>query len=78
MRHADYAIVKTTPDIVFIKDLDLGGKSVTNNAEFVVAQIHEQHPHRRVVYKDSNGDWDELVHDEGVFLHFAPYHGDHP
>lgn len=72
--HADYGIVQVADDIVFIKDLDLGNKSITNDAEYVVESlIHAFGPGRRIVYKDSEGCWDELKHDGVRFTNFAPY-----
>jgi len=64
--------------IVWIRDLDAGGKSVTNDAENVVQELNERHPGYRVIYKDSMGQWDELNHDNGKFIgytharHMAP------
>jgi hypothetical protein len=48
--------------------------SVTNDAEYVVAEVVKQCGNKtaRVIYRDSDGRWDELVHDNGVFVRFAP------
>ena len=49
-----------SPDgtILFLKDGG-GTLSMTNDAEAVVALCHEQNPGLRIVYMDSDGDWDE-------------------
>lgn len=72
--------VGRSPDgtILFLKDGD-GRMSMTNDAEAVVRLWHDQAPGLRVVYKDTNGAWDEMVHDfNGRFLKFKPYDGARP
>ena len=61
---------------VVIVDGD-GPKSVTNDAERVVREMYAFHSpslgHKfRILYRDTQGDWDELVHKRGVFVNFAP------
>lgn len=67
-----YAIVLMTPDIIYLRDLDLGTMSVTNDAERVVAALNATHPGKRFIYRDSNGRWDELLHDGPTFKGFFP------
>lgn len=76
--HADYDIVKITPDIVFIVDVNLGNKSITNDAEWVIEDALSRHPGKRIVYKDTEGYWDELVHENGRFTSFKPYERNTP
>lgn len=64
-----YTIRKVTDQIVYIIDND-DGMSVTNMAERVVEEINKTHPNRRIVYKDTEGHWDELLHRNGVFEGF--------
>lgn len=78
MKSADYQIVRETPDIIFIEDLDLGNRSITNDAEEVVETLLFLSGRKRIVYKDSMGQWDELVHDGEKFTGFAPYKGELP
>lgn len=75
MINATYRVVEVSDEIVFIEDLanQTQSKSVTNDAEAVVAQLNEQYPHKRIVYKDTMGSWDELVHVHGLFVYFSPY-----
>ena len=66
--------------IAYIVDRDAGGKSITNDAEWVVEQVVASLRRRgcdkagswRIVYRDTGGRWDELVHDDGVFKAFRP------
>lgn len=58
------------PEVVFVEDVGTG-MSVTNNAEAVVERVAAAHPGRRIIYRDSEGDWDELLHRSGVFVDFA-------
>lgn len=75
----DFAYLTITDDIVFIRDLDLGRMSVTNDAEEVYRWINKiAYPGRRVVYQDSEGDWAEIVSSGlygGFGIQFKPWHG---
>lgn len=54
---------------VWITD-DNGWQSVTNDAERVCAGLHVRFPAHRIIYRDSSGVWDELVHSAGIFQGF--------
>jgi len=72
----DFSIFKIDNDkkMIFIKDMDLGRMSVTNDAENVVKYLNEKYPNFRIIYQDSDGlDWDELVHENGKFIKFSFY-----
>lgn len=73
-RRAHYDIVKTAAGIVWIRDrVEDGVISVTNDAENVVKELHCRYPGFRVIYQDTEGEWDELKHDGlGTFTGFAP------
>lgn len=60
-RHADFDIIQVEEDRVFIVDMDCGGPSVTNDAEYVAETVSRFYPHSRIIYKDSTGQWDEIV-----------------
>jgi hypothetical protein len=65
-------------NIVFIRDLDLGGRSVTNDAEAVYEECQNAHGPCRVVYQDSQGEWAEivkLINWIGETIGFRPWHG---
>lgn len=54
-----------------VRDQD-AGLSVTNDAENVVREILQRTPVDRIFYRDTEGQWDELVHDGQRFTGFAP------
>ena len=60
-KHCDFQIVQIDTDRVFIVDLDLGNKSVTNDAEYVIGVIQRDYPGKRLIYRDSGGVWDEIT-----------------
>lgn len=72
MRPTDFFYVKTTADIVWIVDANQGNISVTNDAEGVCRRVWHDYPDRRIIYRDSDGNWDELKHEGGRFVGFAP------
>ena len=49
--------------VVKIVDLDMGNVSVTNDAENVLTEIQsiENIKDKRIIYRDSVGQWDELI-----------------
>ncbi|MCC7475831.1 MAG: hypothetical protein IT425_10575 [Pirellulales bacterium] len=82
--HAKFEIEwdNTTTDAIVLRDLD-GPRSITNDAEAVVAELYGRgllgsprligSHHRRVLYYDTQGNLDELKHDgRGRFTGFAP------
>lgn len=78
MIRAEYAIVSCADELITLEDLH-GPKSVTNDAERVVADIlrwkggfTKSGSLRRIHYYDSDGRLDELVHDGYRFTGFAP------
>lgn len=77
MSRATYRIAHETPETIFIIDLDQG-KSITNDAENVVERVVHDHGSVRIIYRDTMGRWDELVHDGSRFQAFAPYTGPVP
>jgi hypothetical protein len=78
MARARYETVdeESTSEVLVIRDV--GGSramTVTNDAESVVAELHQHYGlgARKLLYYDSSGDLDELVHDgAGRFVGFAP------
>jgi hypothetical protein len=73
MACASWSIHRINNDGLFIVDDNLpGSKSVTNDAEFVCQTMIELYGNRRLFYRDTMGRWDELIHDRGRFLRFAP------
>lgn len=74
MMRSRFMVQDVTNEAVYIVDLanECGTMSVTNDAENVVAMVAEHYRNRRIMYRDTNGQWDELVHDNGRFIRFAP------
>ena len=70
---ANAIFVALIDGVVYIEDANDGGMSITNDAEAVVRE-YGKHGHR-VVSKDTMGQWDELVHEDGVFKDFATWSG---
>ena len=58
--------------VIFIEDLN-GPMSVTNDAEAVVKDlINLGYGDYHILYKDSMGQWDELLHNGFRFIGFGP------
>ncbi len=75
-QRSDYEIVRVEQDRVFIVDLDLGNRSVTNDADEVFEEIQKNFSKKRVIYRDSMGNWDEIYLEKssvGFFVDFKPY-----
>jgi hypothetical protein len=62
---ASYYIAGADPNrcIVWIVDMD---------EECVVAEVNALYPGFRIIYRDTEGQWDELLHEGGKFHGFAP------
>jgi hypothetical protein len=70
-----YLIMKSTNDYTFIADESIfGSKTVTNAADEIVRELYEKGviwDGKRLFYKDSAGDIDELLHENGAFTGFS-------
>lgn len=72
-RHALWDVVAITDEDYTIRDIGhLSGRSITNDAEWVVEQIVPVLGSRRLFYYDSMGNLDELLVRGGRFAGFAP------
>lgn len=71
---AQYEIVEDLAERLVIRDTGhaAGRMTVTNDAEAVVASLAPVLRGRRLLYFDSTGTLDELVHRDGAFVGFAP------
>jgi hypothetical protein len=67
---AHVIVLKVTDDFIYLADENDGAMSITNDAEAVVMWANKLYPNRRIIYRDTEGYWDELVHEDGVFKHF--------
>ena len=70
-KHASYTIVFEDDKAVFIMDVDAGGPSITNDAENVCRQLLTLRKMKRIIYRDTMGNWDELSHNGMVFSHYS-------
>jgi hypothetical protein len=70
---SNYMILERTNERIVIRDIGPWNQymSVTNNAENVVRELAPSST-QRIFYYDSEGELDELVHEDGVFQRFAP------
>jgi hypothetical protein len=69
---ASYAVFRVTPDFVAVTD-DNEGMSITNDAEAVTLDLADGFgAERRFFYRDTEGEWTELVHKDGRFTGFRP------
>lgn len=76
---ADYS-VDVIRGIIVITDLDLGGRSVTNDAEGVIKDLVESGGFKLdttpVIYRDSTGHYDQLKVVDDKFAGFGPLNTD--
>jgi len=71
---SEFKIIRSTEEYVYIIDCETDGmKSVTNDAASVVSFLNEKHElgDRRLIYRDSAGQIDEILHKNGRFSGFA-------
>lgn len=72
--HAIFSIVRNIADLPLIIQDECVGKSVTNDAEFVVKSLFDRgflNQGRKLYYYDSDGRLDEIIHQDGKFRGFA-------
>lgn len=79
-----WIVVRSTDKYVFLKDLDDGGKTITNDAEAVLKRMARTYPAHQVVYQDTDGLWWKIrqvyqpkcVDDSWWEVEFKPWHGE--
>lgn len=76
LNRSSYDVARVDParKIVWIVDRDVE-KSVTKDAERVCEELNRLHPGHRIIYRDTDKNWDELVHLDGHFNHYAAARG---
>jgi predicted double-glycine peptidase len=67
---AHVIVIHVNDDAVYLADENDGAMSITNDAEAVTMWTNNLYPDRRIYYRDTEGNWDELVHKNGVFVGF--------
>ena len=77
-RRAIYRVVQVQmpalerePFVWIVDECAEGRLSVTNDAEAVCHELHARFPNHRIIYRDTEGKWDELLHRSGVFVGFT-------
>jgi hypothetical protein len=76
---AECLLVGLHADFLGIADANRGRRSITNDAERVVVELlatAQLRPQQRLLYRDTLGCWDELVHDGHRFTGFRHIGGD--
>ena len=74
---AECLLIGLHADFLGIADANRGGRNI--NAERVVTELlttQQLLPHQRLLYRDTLGRWDELVHDGRRFTAFRHIGGD--
>lgn len=70
---SDFCYHRCFPTVIAVIDCQMGGMSVTNDAEAVVSFLRRRAGLRDgdwVVYRDTDGVWDVLAHQSGMFTGF--------
>ena len=68
-----YKFIGRNAEAVFIVDEDKPRQlSITNAAEKVTLEVFTCWGEKRIIYRDTMGGWDELMHQQGTFTGFAP------
>lgn len=67
---ASYHIEKVEHGVVYLIDPDVG-MTITNNAENVVEAVNKLYPNHRIFYLDTDKEWWELKHMNGMFRGFS-------
>jgi len=76
MLKSKFLIEYVSSEYMYIVDTGVSDRSVTNDVEAVLSYLSEHHGlgNRRLIYRDSQGEVDEIIRDNGVFKSFAPGH----
>lgn len=76
LEHCDPFGTRTGRTLLIITDLNKpGARSVTNDIENVLAeclQTYGRNLPARIIYRDSEGVWDGIKHNQGTFRGFKP------
>ena len=74
---AEFDVIKHVPgEFIYIRDIGRNCRSVTNDAENVIERLLTEYgiTRERVIYDDSDGRTDELLHANGKFTGFKAGH----
>lgn len=71
MKPYSYSIVYMDNERISLRDDNFPGtRSLTNAAEEVTKEIYDNFGDLRIFYYDTEGQYDEMEHNHGVFLGF--------
>ncbi len=77
MQKSNFAILDITERVIYLEDLNMGGRSMTNDAETVYAWCEHHYPGKKVVYKDSEGAWAQMLKEtDSSWIRFKAWHGE--
>lgn len=79
MVHSDFFFHRLDDHTVAVIDLNLGNRSVSNDAENVVRWLRARGSLRnsdRLIYRDSDGKWDQIEWDAQGAVFFRPMRAD--
>lgn len=68
---SNYTILGIKSDVIYIEDMNIGGKSLTNDIEDTIREVVNLLGNKRIIYKDSEGVWCEAIHNNGIFIGFG-------
>jgi hypothetical protein len=75
--HAGYEVLTSNVQFIYLEDSGHNQfKTVTNDAEYILSRLNEEYGigNKRIFYKDSSGEIDEIVHKNGIFAGFGHGH----
>ncbi len=74
MRKSNYIISINTKEFIFVVDVGPWNEfmTVTNNVEDVLKSLGPVLGNKKLYYEDSEGIFDEILHDGIVFMGFSP------
>jgi hypothetical protein len=76
MLKSSFYVIFENDVAVFIVDEDDSNMSVTNDAENVVIKLLTTFGNKRIIYRDTMGNWDELCHNGRRFTHYMSVNPD--
>jgi hypothetical protein len=73
MSKIQYQIIRITDTLVLIRDLNQGA-SITNYPSETLNHLSQRHSikWKRIFYRDTIGRFDQIVHNNGIFVCFRP------
>jgi len=73
--NAEFSVLQITDEYIYIvDDCAKDSKSLTHDVENVLSYLTDMYKlgNKRLFYRDTDGQIDEIVHENGKFIDFAP------